>query len=83
MRMGKQPLTRGGDPTLSRIYERLRKRSLRIDTRWNELYEGSSWVVMNGYFDNVKASFYGDGSNHQAYVRGVKDALEAVEKEQA
>ena len=71
---------------LQSIYDRLRKRSLRK----KDAYEAAMYLWDENVADAVfedRCRFYGlvpDQGNdvaHQAYVRGVKDALDAVERE--
>ena len=80
----------------ARIYDRLRKRSLRWKNReaalWDamddidegpdftyEAYEAANerWVE----FVDSEAAMYGGPSMHDAYVKGVRDALNAVAEE--
>ena len=79
---------------LARIYDRLRKRSLRTDKAINILYDTPPFSDDGDYdhaifeslmelSDKVEKAQYGTAtpSPHEAYVRGVRDALAAVEKE--
>ena len=67
---------RAGDRTLlGRVYDRLRKRSLRaIDTK-----EG--YARMTGSEDKAEGWFDWDDFDHRAYLLGVRHALNAVKEE--
>lgn len=70
------------DGQLQRVYDRLRKRSLRQKQAYVESMQ--TWDDMGAVFE-ARIDFYNlKGSDidvaHQAYVRGVSDALAAVEE---
>lgn len=74
---------------LQRIYDRLRKRSLRKKDAYQQvMFSAKYGLVSDEVVDAVfedRISFYGlkiqDDVAHAAYVRGVRDALDALEAE--
>lgn len=91
--MTKATFTNGtyiGGGQLARIYDRLRKRSLRTERAIMLLidttpFDGTDEVEEDLYtlLDGIERKQYGAStpSPHVAYVRGVKDALSAIERE--
>lgn len=73
---------------LARIYDRLRKRSLRAHKALDNVADLQVWgddqvTEIYALMDRIELDQYGTAcpSPHVAYVRGVRDALAAVEKE--
>lgn len=73
---------------LARIYDRLRKRSLRSHKALDNVAALNVWTDegtedLYALMDRIEIDQYGTAcpSPHVAYVRGVRDALAAVEKE--
>jgi hypothetical protein len=63
-----------GEGALGRIYERLRKRSYR-----KMVWFSKKLSPFGGLVDMELGDYWYDSIDHEAYIMGVRDALQAVE----